>query len=264
MRLPILLPIDEVSPMNKIVAILISALFAATAFAQTAPDPQPQPAQAAPAPAPAPPPDAKAKPDQGVRKLSRRERKDRIKNLSEKYRQFLNDVDPILNPAELDTFLILETDPQREIYITEFWRRRDVAHGTTNQAFREQYYQRLETVKEEFTNASSDRGRIFLIHGQPDERMKIDCRLLQPAEIWKYAFINGMGHNVRFLFYKPRNAGDFKLFQAINPDEVKDLISQDEIGTDVTGAGATARVFGPAGPATTITNLELRCLNGDE
>src|SRR5438067_4978893 len=134
--LPIVLPIDEVSPMNKIVAILISALFAATAFAQTAPDPQPQPAQAAPAPAPAPPPDAKAKPDQGVRKLSRRERKDRIKSLGEKYRQFLNDVDPIMNPAELDTFLILETDPQRDIYITEFWRRRYVANGTTNRALR--------------------------------------------------------------------------------------------------------------------------------
>src|SRR5258706_13948871 len=222
MRFPIVLRIEEVSPMNKIVAILISAMVAATVFAQTppaTPDPQPQPAQAAPAS----PPDAKAKPDQGVRKLSRRERKDRIKNLSDKYRQFLNDVDPILNPAELDTFLILETDPQREIYITEFWRRRDVAHGTTNQAFREQYYERLEMVKTDFTNASSDRGRIFLIHGQPDERIKIDCRLLQPAEIWKYVFINGMGHNVRFLFYKARNGIDFKLFQAMNPDEIKEL-----------------------------------------
>src|SRR3954449_1814724 len=265
--LRIVLRFREVSPMNKIVTLLISAMVAATTFAQTpAPpaDPQPQPAQAAPAPAPAPPPDAKAKPDQGVRKLSRRERKDRIKSLGEKYRQFLNDVDPIMNPAELDTFLILETDPQRDIYITEFWRRRDVAHGTTNRAFRDEYYERLQTVKEEFTNASSDRGRIFLIHGQPDERLKFDCRLLQPAEIWKYAFVPGMGHNVRFLFYKPRNGIDFKLFQAINPDEVKDLISQDEIGTDVTGANSVGRVFGPAGPATTVTNLELRCMNGDE
>ena len=121
--------------MNKIVAILISVMLAVTAAAQTTPpDPQPAAPQAAAAP------DAKAKPappDQGVRKLSRRERKDRIKNLGEKYRQFLNDVDPIMNPAELDTFLILETDPQRDIYITEFWRRRDVAHGTTNRAFRE-------------------------------------------------------------------------------------------------------------------------------
>jgi Ca-activated chloride channel family protein len=261
--LPIVVRIDEVSLMNTIIAVLISAMVAAAAFAQTAPppaDPQPQPAQAAPAP----PPDAKAKPDQGVRKLSRRERKDRIKNLSDKYRQFLTDVDPIMNPAELDTFLILETDPQRDIYITEFWRRRDVAHGTTNQAFREQYYERLQTVKEDFTNASSDRGRIFLIYGQPDGRLKIDCRLLQPAEIWEYTFIPLMGHNVRFLFYKPRTGIDFKLYSPIDPDATKELVSQDEIGMDVTGDGAVQRVFGPAGPGTSLTNVDLTCMNGDE
>ena len=44
-----------------------------------------------------------------------------------------------------------------------------------------------------------------------------------------------MGHNVRFLFYKARNGIDFKLFSGDNPDEIKELISQDEIGTDVTG-----------------------------
>jgi len=252
--------------MNKIAAVLISAMVAAAAAAQsTPPDPQPAPVPAQTAPTPAP--DAKAKPappDQGVRKLSRRERKDKIKNLGEKYRQFLNDVDPIMNPSELDTFLILETDPQRDIYITEFWRRRDVAHGTTNQAFREQYYERLETVKDEFTNASSDRGRIFLIHGMPDERIKIDCRLLQPAEIWKYAFIPNMGHNVRFLFYKARNGIDFKLYSPMNPDAMQELVSQDEIGTDVTGTRAVQSVFGPASPTTSVTNVELRCMNGDE
>ena len=139
-----------------------------------------------------------------------------------------------MNPTELDTFLILETDPQREIYITEFWRRRDVANGTTNHSFRDEYYERLETAKEEFKNVSSDRGRIYLIHGEPTERIKIDCRLLQPAEIWKYAFIPGLGHDVRFLFFKPRNGIDFKLFIPIDPDMIKQLISQDEIGMDVT------------------------------
>ena len=71
--------------------------------------------------------DKAAKQDPGIRKLSRRERKERIKNLGEKYRQFLSDVEPIMQSSELDTFLILETDPQRDIYITEFWRRRDKA-----------------------------------------------------------------------------------------------------------------------------------------
>src|SRR5207248_11377698 len=62
--------------------------------------------------------------DPGIRKLSRRERKDRMAKLPEKYQDFLRDVEPIMLPEELDTFLILETDPQRDIYITEFWHRR--------------------------------------------------------------------------------------------------------------------------------------------
>jgi von Willebrand factor type A domain. len=242
---------------------LFVLLFAAVAAAQTNNPPVPQPA---PAPA-TPAPDTKTKPpvpDLGIRKLSRRERKERIKNLSEKYRQFLTDVEPIMNPTELDTFLILETDPQHEIYVTEFWRRRDVANGTTNHSFRDQYYARLETAKEEFTSLSSDRGRIYLIHGAPDERIKIDCRLLQPAEIWKYAFVPNMGHNVRFLFFKARTGIDYKLFTPFDPDAMKELISQDEVGTDVTGDNAVRRVFGPASMGSSVTNVELKCMNGDE
>src|SRR5438105_14471673 len=88
--------------------------------------------------------DKPAKQQPGIRKLARRERKDRIKALDEKYRQFLADVEPIMQESELDTFLILETDAQRDIYITEFWRRRDVVQGTTNHAFKDEYYARLE------------------------------------------------------------------------------------------------------------------------
>ena len=257
--------------MKKLVlyVVLIAALLNLAATGNAAPQTSNPPAttpepQAAPAPA-APAPEGKPTvPDLGIRKLSRRERKERIKNLSEKYRQFLTDVEPIINPTELDTFLILETDPQREIYTTEFWRRRDVANGTTNHSFRDQYYERLETAKEEFTNVSSDRGRIYLIHGQPSERLKIDCRLLQPAEIWKYAFIPNMGHNVRFLFFKARTGIDYKLFSPIDPDAIKQLISQDEVGTDVTGDNSVRRVFGPAYLGGGITNVELKCLNGDE
>jgi Ca-activated chloride channel family protein len=252
-----------------VLLFLVNLIAVVNAAPQTdnpsAASPVPQASPAAPAPAQAAPAkDAKPAPDLGVRKLSRRERKERIKNLSDKYRQFLADIEPIMNPAEYDTFLILETDPQREIYITEFWRRRDVANGTTNHSFRDQYYERLETAKEAFNNVSSDRGRIFLIHGEPAERIKIDCRLLQPAEIWKYAFIPMMGHNVRFLFFKARNGIDYKLFTPIDPDAMKQLISQDEMGMDITGESSVRRVFGPASAGTTFTNVELQCLNGDE
>ncbi len=222
------------------------------------PDPSKPPEKAASS-------DTKAQPqDPGVRKLSRRERKDRIKNLPEKYRQFLEDVEPIMQQSELDTFLLLETDPQRDIYITEFWRRRDVAQGTTNHTFRDQYYGRLETVKEKFKYVSSDRSRTYLIQGEPAEMIDSDCRLLQPLQVWKYIFIPGMGHDVRFLFYVPRNAIDYKLWVPYGVESMADLVSQDAMGTDVRPEDAVRRVFAPINPYTSITNLEYQCKNGDE
>jgi Ca-activated chloride channel family protein len=253
---------------SRCAVLLVLVNLTAVLNAQQTNDPPAAPPAPAPA-AQAPPPQttaapAKNVPDLGVRKLSRRERKDKIKNLSEKFRQFLTDVDPIMNPTELDTFLVLETDPQREIYVTEFWRRRDVVNGTTNHSFRDEYYERLETAKEEFRNVSSDRSRIYLIHGAPTDRIKIDCRLLQPAEIWKYAYLPGLGHDVRFLFFQARNGIDFKLFNPIDPEMIKQLISQDEIGIDMTGDSATSRVFGPVGPGVGVSNLEVQCRDGDE
>ncbi|PYQ50461.1 MAG: hypothetical protein DMF59_10780 [Acidobacteria bacterium] len=193
-----------------------------------------------------------------------------IKNLSDKYREFLQDVEPIMQDSELDTFLMLETDAQREIYITEFWRRRDQLQGTTNHAFRDQYYARLETVKEQFKNVSSDRARIYLIHGEPQELIDSDCRLLVPIQVWKYVYIPGFGHDIRFLFYKPRNGVDYRLWmpygisRGMDIESMTDLVSQDAIGTDINGTGAVRYVFGPAAPNTTMTNLEFQCKYGDE
>src|SRR5437867_4492537 len=215
---------------------------------------------------PAKPPadQAPVKQDPGIRKLSRRERKEKIKNLSEKYQEFLKDVEPIMQQSELDTFLLLETDPQREIYITEFWRRRDIAQGTTNHTFRDQYYDRLESVKEKFKYVSSDRSRIYLIHGEPSEVIDSDCRLLQPIQDWSYLFSPGLGHDIRFVFYVPRLSSDYKLWVPYAQDSMAELVSQDASGTDIDERRAVQYVFGPISPYSTMTNLEYTCKNGDE
>src|SRR5207247_10754482 len=84
--------------------------------------------------------------------LSRGERKDRIKNLSDKYRQFLAEVEPIMQPEELDTFLRLESDPQRDLYIDDFWQRRE----SKQPGFRTRYYDRLKAAREKYRSASTD------------------------------------------------------------------------------------------------------------
>ncbi len=206
--------------------------------------------------------------DPAIRKLSSRERKDRIKALPEKYRQFLEDVNPIITPAEIDAFLSLETDPQREIYIRDFWKRRDQLNGTSNSAFQDQYADRLESVKERFPQKSSDRARIFLIHGEPGAIMKIDCtRLLQPIEIWSYFYIPGLGHEVRFLFYVPRYQRDYRLWVPVGDEKqsMGELISEEASGSSTSAEGAVQSVFyDKVDPYSRFGKIETQCTNGDE
>jgi Ca-activated chloride channel homolog len=145
--------------------------------------------------------------------LSRRERKERLAALPEKHRQFLIDVEPIMHEKERDIFLRLETDPQRDSYIDDFWRRRDMARGTTNHAARNEYYVNLEFVKDNFGRVFSDRGRIYLVHGPPAAIIDIKCtRYFQPIQIWLYAHLPGFGSEYRLLFYIPRQQRDYRLW----------------------------------------------------
>src|SRR6266568_3054476 len=100
----------------KRTAIFVVLFFVVTNAPLLAKNPSDDGSTSVPPPKPAASGEKAAKPpDQGVRKLSRRERKERIKNLSEMSRQFLTDVEPIMHAAELDTFLILDTDAQRDL-----------------------------------------------------------------------------------------------------------------------------------------------------
>ena len=217
-----------------------------------------------------PAPDSKNAPppqDSGIRKLSRRERKEKIAALPDKYREFLKDVEPIMMPTELDTFLMLETDPQREIYIVEFWRRRDVAAGTTNHAFKDEYYARLEEAQARYKYLSSDRSRMYLIHGEPAALLKIDCsRLLQPLEIWKYSYIPGLGHEVRMLFYMPRNGLDYRLWNPMGDpqDALGELISVEVAGVSSDRGAVQSVFYQSAASSVFVSKIEVDCKDGDE
>jgi Ca-activated chloride channel family protein len=247
--------------MNRIAVAIVAVALAVPIIAQTDP-----PAKQDPQPAAAPA--AKQKDptaDPGVRKLSRRERKDRIKNLSEKYQQFLEDVEPIIMPQERDTFLILETDAQRDAWIIEFWRRRDKAAGTTNSSFRDTYYARIDEAREKFKQLSNDRAHMFLLQGPPNEIVVPNCgTMLQPIEIWKYFYIPNFGHDVRFLFYLPRRQSEYRLWAPImaNDESLAELVSQDEEATTLTedpGQLANKVFNGRANGNANITELQVYC-----
>lgn len=201
-----------------------------------------------------------------MRKLGRRERKEKIAKLEDRHRQFLKDVEPIMLPQELDAFLILETNPQRDIYIDDFWRRRDQAAGVTNRAFRDLYYGRVEEARELFENLASDRARMYLLQGQPMGILKCSCdRLLQPMEIWTYEHIPGLGSRAQFLFFLPRNGREYKLWNPISGSMAfAELISVESMGVVGPDSEAIGKVFTTAGIGGGYSRIEAECANGRE
>jgi Ca-activated chloride channel family protein len=159
--------------------------------------------------------------------LSRSERKERTAKLTERHRQFLADVEPIISTVERDTFLQLETDAQRDVFIEDFWRRRDILRGTTGHAARDDYFERLEYVREKFEQVMSDRGRVYLLHGEPGAMIDINCpRFFVPIQVWYYPQITGIGRDVRLLFFRRRNDRVFRLWTP-RLEGIKELMSDD-------------------------------------
>jgi Ca-activated chloride channel family protein len=143
--------------------------------------------------------------------LSHAEQKERIAKLGDTYREFLIDVTAIISDAEKDAFLRLENDPQRDVFIDDFWHRRDKLAGTTNSSFRKDFYERLDFVKEHFEHTGSDRARVYLIFGPPADVTKISCpSRLRPLEIWFYPMLPDFlefGREPYLLFYLPEYKG---------------------------------------------------------
>ncbi len=177
--------------------------------------------------------------------LSRRERKDKVAELKDAYRQFLIEVEPIITTAERDTFLRLDTDPQRETFISDFWRRRDIAAGTTNDSYRKEYYVRLEVVKNDFGQISSDRGKMYLVHGEPAQIVTVtNCtNVLQPVQVWGYPYLQGFGRDVLILFYIPRNQRDYKLWRPIHGTGIDELRSGDLMRRSADGDGVSSQAI---------------------
>jgi Ca-activated chloride channel family protein len=233
-------------------AVALSLASAATLLGQETQPPKPQ--------------SENSRPD-AIRKLSKRERRQRLEKLPARHQDFAANVEPIMLPAELDMFLSLEDDNARDTFVEEFWRRRDHVNHTSG-AFKDAYFRRLERAKELFTRVSNDRARLFLLHGPPADVIRTNCqRILQPVEIWKYNYLPGLGHDARLLFYKPRHQTEFKLWSAIGGGvALADLLVASDSVTQRGPEEARAReaLIQSNSPYAYISQIQLGCAEGAE
>lgn len=174
---------------------------------------------------------------------------------------WLREVEPIITAEELKAWNKLQTNDEREQFIGEFWRLRDTDPDTEENEYREAYFERLAYVNEHFASGipgyKTDRGRIYLKYGKPDE---VESHLsggsyqlasyegggstsTHPFEKWWYRNLPS-GSDVEIEFVDPSGTGEYRI--ARNPFEKIALLnvpgastglSQSDLQTAASGWG---------------------------
>jgi GWxTD domain-containing protein len=134
----------------------------------------------------------------------------------------------IVTPKEKKAFKQLETDKQRNLFIEEFWRQRDPVPSSSQNEFREEHYRRIEYANKWFGRGTpkpgwlTERGRIYVLLGEPISRQMFSDDRIYPAELWFYQGGKGLEPFFYVLFFKRRGAGDYKIYSPLRdgPNEL--------------------------------------------
>jgi GWxTD domain-containing protein len=175
--------------------------------------------------------------------------RNRKPEMKKPYKDWLNeDVAYIITEEERKAFKKLQTDEEREQYIEAFWRRRDPDPDTDENEYKEEYFERIAYANEHFASGipgwKTDRGRIYIMFGKPDEKESHPSggsyqreiyegggsTSTYPFEKWFYRYIEGVGSGVEIEFVDPTGSGEYRI--ARSPDEKDALLN-------VPGAGLT-------------------------
>ena len=181
------------------------------------------------------------KPPAQIKPLTKAQRQKLSKELDSAYKVWLTEEVPyIITDAERDAFLSLQTNEDRENFIEQFWLRRDPTPDTPENEFKEEHYRRIAYANEHFASGvpgwKTDRGRIYIIHGKPDD---IDAhpsggqynRTDQegggetetfPFETWHYNYIEGIGNNIDLEFVDTSGSNEYHL--STDPEEKDALL----------------------------------------
>src|SRR5688572_6576683 len=184
------------------------------------------------------------------KEIRKREEKLR-KELEGPYRKWLNeDVSYIITDEERQAFKRLATDDEKQQFIEQFWLRRDPTPDSQENEFKEEHYRRIAYTNERFASGipgwKTDRGRIYITFGPPDEieshpsggtyQRPIEegggTTSTFPFEKWRYRYLEGigLGNDINIEFVDPTMTGEYRM--TMDPSEKDALLY-------VPGAGLT-------------------------
>ena len=217
--------------------VLLSCLLIASALAQ---ETKPEPATTPPDTA-APGNASSKQSDKDAAKKAKEAQRQRLKELQGPYKKWLNeDVRWIITPEEESAFKQLATDEERDQFIEQFWQRRNPTPDTVENEFKDEHYRRIAYANEHFAAGipgwRTDRGRIYIVWGPPDE---IDSHpaggnyqrdisegggstSTYPFERWRYRYLEGVGQEVTIEFVDSCMCNDYHI--SVDPNEKDALL----------------------------------------
>jgi len=180
------------------------------------------------------PQESSAAQDNAAKPLTKKEAKKREQKLSKElgpaYTDWLRNVVPdIMTEEERRAFLELSTNEERDQYIEIFWDRHNSRPESPETTFKEEHYRRLAFADEHFASGipgrKTDRGRIYIIWGPPDEieshpaggiyertpAQGSGSSTAYPWELWRYRHLEDLGENIEIEFVDPTNSGEFRM-----------------------------------------------------
>jgi GWxTD domain-containing protein len=131
------------------------------------------------------------------------------------WEQWLEEVDPIITRMERGVANMLKTEEERTRFKEMFWKARDTNPETPVNEYRQEFYQRVFYAREYLNGVKSDRGRIYVLLGKPENKTNfVGNSQLVELELWSYEGKDrpGLMPFMNFIFFKPRDLGDFQLY----------------------------------------------------
>lgn len=170
--------------------------------------------------------------------------------LPTKYRAWIAEVTVLISDEELDAFLTLAEDYQRDAFIERFWRARDPYPGTARNEFRDRFEERLSRARASFEGLDNEQARFYLINGDPAGVRKLECgTLLWPSVVWFYAGSETVPYEFFVVWYRRYGTGPYRLWDS--------SMGLKELFQDAFGVGGGGNNY-------LLQQIQGQCLRGDE
>ncbi len=156
--------------------------------------------------------------------------------LAPRYLEWVNLTKYIITPKEKAVFKELRSDRERDDFIELFWQQRDPTPGTLQNEYKEEHLRRFAYANKYFQHGSpregwkTDRGRMYIILGEPENRETIDGSILYPMEVWTYRSQPRLGFKTDFrvVFYRKGGLGEYRIYDPF-ADGPNSLLATDSL-----------------------------------